>query len=292
LFKYRFGPLNVQVNFSRSTFHIEKEVKKYHSHVLLDNGSDVLHQITLDDWKEESIEKSVPEDTVIWNENKAYIYSAQFIQIEGVWDQQNLSSTFYVETGIDPVRPSDTSRFWEFVQRVSIYPILIRNKSIMLHCAGIVVDGLAYLFLGPSGAGKSTIASKAKQSGFQVITDDTAILSLDPKTNEWFVFSTPYISKSGFIGEDGHYKVGGFFILDQHPENWVEKVKRSDFTKCLLERIFETQYLCLVFSVQSKGLGREVAQEIIRLSSNLTKKYQAKLLHSNLHLKVADLFEK
>ena len=46
----------------------------------------------------------------------------------------------------------------------------------LVHAAGIVVDGRAFLLIGPEGAGKSTFARMAGSGGAQVISDDAVLV--------------------------------------------------------------------------------------------------------------------
>ncbi|WKL02509.1 hypothetical protein Q0F98_00470 [Paenibacillus amylolyticus] len=87
------------------------------------------------------------------------------------------------------------------------FPKLMDMNAFLLHSVCVVgEDGKAIIFLGASGAGKSTIAQKAMDAGYSVITDDTALLMF--VEDELMVHATPYISRSGLIGRHGCWTVG------------------------------------------------------------------------------------
>jgi hypothetical protein len=66
-----------------------------------------------------------------------------------------------------------------------------RPMDLFLHAAGIVREGLAYLFVGPSGAGKSTICRvSAEESGLTVLHDD--IVALSQLAQGFCAWSTPF----------------------------------------------------------------------------------------------------
>lgn len=69
-------------------------------------------------------------------------------------------------------------RFWGLVNLVTAAAAvhLPSRSGALLHAAGIVVDGRAFLLIGPEGAGKSTFALTAREGGAEVISDDAVIL--------------------------------------------------------------------------------------------------------------------
>lgn len=56
---------------------------------------------------------------------------------------------------------------------------LLDRPGAVLHAAGIVLDGRAFLLVGPSGAGKSTFAALAREAGAEVLSDDAVLLDLE-----------------------------------------------------------------------------------------------------------------
>lgn len=56
--------------------------------------------------------------------------------------------------------------------------LCVTNDALLLHSAGVIRDGLGYVFFGPSGAGKTTTSRLASKSG-HVVSDDLVIISCD-----------------------------------------------------------------------------------------------------------------
>lgn len=83
---------------------------------------------------------------------------------------------------IDPLTLEDTATYL-------LGPILgfvLRLRGIVcLHASGVAIGDRAVLFLGQAGAGKSTTAAAFAQSGYCVLCDDVAALSL--KNGQFFV---------------------------------------------------------------------------------------------------------
>jgi hypothetical protein len=69
--------------------------------------------------------------------------------------------------------------FWLGLQLALRLAIPARKPlDLLVHAAGVVCEGIAYLFVGPSGAGKSTVAKlSAQESAFTILHDDAVALS-------------------------------------------------------------------------------------------------------------------
>lgn len=63
------------------------------------------------------------------------------------------------------------------------------HDGLLLHAAGVVLDGAGHVFTGASGAGKTTVARLVAGRG-QVLTDENVIIRLGPGGPE--LFSTPF----------------------------------------------------------------------------------------------------
>lgn len=68
---------------------------------------------------------------------------------------------------------------------------LTKFSDVILHAAGIAVDGKGYAFVGPSGVGKSTLTEPlAKKPGVSVLGEDQVVLRyLD---EQFWIFGTPW----------------------------------------------------------------------------------------------------
>ena len=56
--------------------------------------------------------------------------------------------------------------------------LCVKNDSLLLHSAGVIRDGLGYVFFGPSGAGKTTTSRLASKQA-HVVSDDLVIIRCD-----------------------------------------------------------------------------------------------------------------
>lgn len=74
---------------------------------------------------------------------------------------------------------------------------LALDGAVELHSCGIVLDGIANLFVGHSGAGKSTTSRLwASLAGVQILSDDRIILR--EHGGEIFLYGTPWHGESAF----------------------------------------------------------------------------------------------
>ena len=67
------------------------------------------------------------------------------------------------------------------------------HDGLLLHAAGVEMDGAGHVFTGPSGAGKSTVARLADGRG-EVLVDENVVLRLGAAGPE--LFSTPFWGQS------------------------------------------------------------------------------------------------
>ena len=75
----------------------------------------------------------------------------------------------------------------QFLRVVWAY-LAIRHGGLLLHCAGLLVNGGVYLFTGQGGSGKSTVVSLSSQA--QALNDDLVVLrSVEGK---WWAYGTPF----------------------------------------------------------------------------------------------------
>ena len=92
---------------------------------------------------------------------------------------------------------------------------LAHEGELILHAAGIVVDGAVALFLGDSGQGKSTLSAALQGHGHQLLSDDC--LQLLPETGTTHAWPTypslrllPDMLASLFPGDQSHAPMAGY----------------------------------------------------------------------------------
>lgn len=88
----------------------------------------------------------------------------------------------------NPTNLEQTSRAMENYLRWVTADLALVRSSFIIHSAGIVRDGKAYLFFGPSGAGKSTVVSLSQ--GDKVLSDDLVLVRLEEQGFK--AYSTPF----------------------------------------------------------------------------------------------------
>lgn len=75
----------------------------------------------------------------------------------------------------------------------------------LLHAAGVVIDGRAFLLTGASGSGKSTWARAAREAGARVVSDDTVVVDAASGTVE--LLGTPIRAHEAHPGGTGRWPV-------------------------------------------------------------------------------------
>jgi hypothetical protein len=116
---------------------------------------------------------------------------------------------------------------------------LLVGKGLLIHTAGIVINGKGYLFAGPSGAGKSTLTRFFKGSQNNIILSDDRIV-VQKMGNDFFMYGTPWPGEEGIAVNDSA-KLHGMFFLKQSNENKIRKLSISE----TLEYFFKVSSLPL-----------------------------------------------
>jgi hypothetical protein len=110
----------------------------------------------------------------------------------------------------------------DYFIRVAYALLAFQVGGVMLHAAGIVRDGLAYLFFGHSGSGKTTIA---RLSPGIVLNDDLVILL--PEGNVWRAFGSPFWNHSQVKPAALSAPVTALFWLEQSKRVQLEPLSDS-----------------------------------------------------------------
>lgn len=110
--------------------------------------------------------------------------------------------------------------------------LLPRQGGFMLHSAGIVKGGRAYLFLGRSGAGKSTLAKLAAGAGLEVISDEINLLR--PQGRGYRVYGSPFWGEMRCEGRPGSWPLGGICLLGKARVNSAAACGGSEALRSLL----------------------------------------------------------
>jgi hypothetical protein len=103
---------------------------------------------------------------------------------------------------------------------------LAKERGIILHACGIVIDDRGILFLGESGAGKSTMARMWDQeNGVDILSDDRVIVRKQGR--EFRVYGTPWHGEAAF-GSSREARLERIFFLRHGRENSVKDMKGLD----------------------------------------------------------------
>jgi hypothetical protein len=119
--------------------------------------------------------------------------------------------------------PRAFDRSMENFLRIVYAHAVIPSGGFLLHSAGLVRDGRAYLFFGPSGSGKTTVTTLSPEA--LVLSDDLTMI-LRSGTGEYRACSVPFRGLFAPRPEsDESWPVAGFFRLIQASEDRLEPVR-------------------------------------------------------------------
>lgn len=125
--------------------------------------------------------------------------------------------------------------FENFLRVLAAYRLAERG-GVLLHSAGVVHRGRAYLFVGPSGAGKTTIARISRDAGKTVLSDDMNVIRAGAERGSGAVAeSLPFAGDLGRLaGPAGSYPLAGLFRLEQAPAHAREPLEAAPALAALL----------------------------------------------------------
>lgn len=108
----------------------------------------------------------------------------------------------------------------EYFTRIVCALLAFREGGLLMHAAGLLVDGRAYLFTGVSGSGKSTVT--ALSSHAIALSDDLVLLR--PMKGRWIAHGTPFWNPdvAARAGQTASGPVAGIYKLVKAPEMRLE----------------------------------------------------------------------
>ncbi len=124
-------------------------------------------------------------------------------------------------------------RIVENFLRVGFAHLALEKGGFLLHAAGVVRDGRAFVFFGPSGSGKTTVTSLA--AGDLILSDDLLLIAREPGEPAGGGGPTAYVACSvPFRGAmappavtDRRFPLAGLFRLVKAGEHRLEDLTRS-----------------------------------------------------------------
>lgn len=122
----------------------------------------------------------------------------------------------------------------DYFLRVVYALLALHAGGLLLHAAGIVRGGRAYLFFGPSGCGKTTVA-RLSRSG-RVLNDDLVLLL--PAAKGWQAYATPFWSPSQ-VRPTGPAAapIAEMFRLVQDIEVYREEISQAEALAALMASV-------------------------------------------------------
>jgi hypothetical protein len=137
-----------------------------------------------------------------------------------------------LKTGRGELRAAANEQSLDAFLRTLLSSLLARSGGFMLHSAGIVKDGKAYVFPGRSGAGKSTLSKLAAAAGAEVISDEINLLKFE--NGRFMVYGSPFWGEMRSEGRQGRWPLGGIFLLRKGAVNRVSGCPLPEAVRLLL----------------------------------------------------------
>jgi len=151
----------------------------------------------------------------------------------------------------------------DYFLRVLYSLLLFESGGLLVHGAGVVRGGMAYVFLGPSGSGKTTVSILSGKE--LVLNDDLMILRPGPES--CMAWSTPFSGRGQIQPNPGSAPLRALFRLVQAENHAVEPVPRTLALALLLAA-------CPVVTADPKR-----GQALIRRLQSLLDRYPLYSLH-------------
>lgn len=160
-----------------------------------------------------------------------------------------------MSTGTGTLKAAPNEQCLDAFLRSFISFLLIRSGGFMLHSAGLVKNGKAYLFLGKSGAGKSTLSKLAAAAGAEVISDEINLLRFEK--GRFRVYGSPFWGEMQSAGRQGNWPLGGIYLL--------KKAKINDVSACSGGEALKLLLRCLLNFDKNPGTAELVMANASRL---------------------------
>lgn len=155
---------------------------------------------------------------------------------DGVWRLRrgDFRAHWDPRAGRGHIRQSANPYSIDSVLRIVHTLILAREGGFLLHSAGTIRNGRAFLFSGVSGAGKTTI-SRLAPPDVTLLTDEISYIRRGP--DGYHACGTPFAGELARVGENCSAPIACLFFLKQGPENKIEPMPKSDAIRRLMRNI-------------------------------------------------------
>jgi hypothetical protein len=122
----------------------------------------------------------------------------------------------------------------DYFLRVIFALLANANNGVLLHTAGIVRNGFAYLFFGHSGSGKTTVC-RVSSSDYTIINDDLILLL--PEGNSWRAYGTPFWNPTQIKPSAISAPVASMYLLIQAKNVAVYKLSASQAIAAMIANV-------------------------------------------------------
>ncbi len=126
-----------------------------------------------------------------------------------------------------------------YLRIVTAYAALFQG-GLLLHSAGLVLEGRAHLFLGRSGAGKTTLSRLAQGAGAKVLSDDINVII--PENGGYVALPVPFAGELGAASEatTGCFPLAGMHIIEKGAPL---RIKSMSSAQCLAKLLVCTPFV-------------------------------------------------
>lgn len=143
--------------------------------------------------------------------------------------------------------------------------LCVTNDALLLHSAGVIRDGLGYVFFGPSGAGKTTTSRLASQKG-HVVSDDLVIIQCNE--DGCMLHGVPFkgeLSEAPRANQQAPLK--GLYRLRQDTSHFLEPIP---YIKSVADLVAASPFI-----VREKHLS----EQLINVCTKIVKRVPVQELH-------------
>lgn len=163
------------------------------------------------------------------------------------------------------------------LDQILLMYVLAAKGGILVHAAGIEVNGKGLIFPGRSGAGKSTMAMHCiERGGVGLLSDDRVIIR--KMDNTYRVFGTPWPGDAG-VARNISLPLSEIFFISHGTENRVKEIKSQEAIERLLPVTSIPWY------------DKEVMPAILDLCEELISRVPAYELYFKPGVEVVDVIE-
>jgi len=148
--------------------------------------------------------------------------------------------------------PAPHALNYPYDQAILINRLLI-EQVVIIHGAGIAIDGKGYVFFGPSGTGKTTISRLWREHGAELLNDDRVAI-YRAKSGEWRLAGTPWHGEEPIVSPKD-VPLGGVVRLRQSDSNFLRTLSPieglSELLSCALIPFFSRSRIELAMDLLS-----------------------------------------